>query len=182
MKKESVSRLKVEGKIYEDAQDMAEVMNNSFRLVFTVEGEFDAGSNKLVRNILSTVPVSYEEILKMMEELEVNKATGPDGVSNWILKECREQLADKIHSQVVTSLSQGRVPKDWKRANITPIYKRGNKENLLNYKPVSLTSVVGKLCKRTIKKRWMEHLERDKVLVNCQFGFRRGRSCSFIQG
>ncbi len=87
-KKEGVSRLKVEGKIYEDAQDM--VMNNSFRSVFTVEGEFDAGRDKLVRNILNTVPVSYEEILKMMEELDVNKASGPDGVSNWIMKECSE--------------------------------------------------------------------------------------------
>ncbi len=43
---------------------------------------------------------------------------------------------------------------------------------------MSLTSAVGKVCERTIKERWMEHLERDKVLVNCQFGFRRGRSCS----
>ncbi len=51
-----------------------------------------------MRNILSTVPVSYKEILKMMEELDVNRASGPDGVLNWILKECREQLADKIQS------------------------------------------------------------------------------------
>ncbi len=63
-----------------------------------MEGEFDAGRGKLVRNILSTVPASYEEILQIMEELDVNKATGPDGVSNWILKVCREQLADKIQS------------------------------------------------------------------------------------
>ncbi len=117
-----------------------------------MEGEFDAGRDKLVRNILSTVLVSYEEILKMMEEHDVNKATGPDGVSNWILKECREQLADKIHSLVVTSLSQGRVPKYWKRANITKIYKGGNKENPLNYRPMSLISAVGKVCERTIEK------------------------------
>ncbi len=99
-------------------------MNNSFRSVFTVEGEFDAGRDKLVRNILSTVPVSYEEILKMMKELDVNKATGLDGVSNWILKECSEQLAYKIHSLVVTSLSQGRVPKDWKSKYYTSIQRK----------------------------------------------------------
>ncbi len=140
-KTEGVLRLEVEGKVYQDALDMEEVMNKSFRSVFIVEGEFDAGRDKLMRNILSTVPVSYEEILKMMEELDVSKATGPDGASNWILKESREQLADKIHSLVVTSLSQGRVPKDWKRENITPIYKGGNKENPLNCRPVSLTNV-----------------------------------------
>ncbi len=138
---------------------------------------FDAGRDELVRNILSTVPVSYEEILKMKEQLDVNKATGPDGVSNWILKECTEQLADKIHSLVVTSLPQGRVPKDCNTPNTTPIFKGGNKENSQNYRPVPLTHVLGKLCERTIKKRWMEHLRRDKVLINCQFGFKR-RSCS----
>ncbi len=88
---------------------IVEVINNSFRLLFTVEGEFDTGRDKLVRYILSAVPVSYEEILKMMEELEVIKASDPDGVPNKILKECTEQLPDKIHSLVVTSLSQGRV-------------------------------------------------------------------------
>ncbi len=55
-----MKELKVEGKIYEDPLDMVEVMNKSFRLVFTEEGEFDAGRDKLVRNILSAVPVSYE--------------------------------------------------------------------------------------------------------------------------
>ncbi len=61
---------------------------------------------------------------------------------------------------MVTSLSQGRVPKDGKRANITPIFKGGYKENPLKHRPVSLTSVVGKLCERKIKEGWMEHLER----------------------
>ncbi len=61
-KKEGVSRLKVEGKIYENAQDMVDVMKNSFRLVFTVEGEFGAGRDNLVGNILSTVPFNYDEI------------------------------------------------------------------------------------------------------------------------
>ena len=48
----------------------------------------------------------------------------------------------------------------------------------LNYRPVSLTSIVGKIYERVIKERWMEHLERHKVLTNSQFGFRKGRSCS----
>ena len=69
------------------------------------------------------------------------------------------------------------MPKDWKRANITPIFKGGSKENPLNYRPMSLSSVMGKMCERVIKVRWMEHLERHKVLTNCQFGFRKGRSC-----
>ena len=127
---------------------------------------------------LNGVEVSKKEIMRLMENLDVNKAPGPDGISTWILKECREQLAEKIHNLVKTSLEQGRVPKEWKRANIVPIYKGGRREDPLNYRPVSLTSVVGKLCEKVIKEAWMEHLERNNILTDCQFGFRRGRSCS----
>ena len=116
--------------------------------------------------------------MRLRENLDMNKAPGPDGISNWILKECREQLANRIHSLVKISLLQGKVLKDWKRANIVPIYKGGNREDPLNFRPVSLTSVVGKLCEKIIKDAWMEHLESSNVLTNCQFGFRRGRSCS----
>lgn len=90
--------------------------------------------------------VEQEEVLKLMKKLDTNKAPGPDGISNWILKECCNQLVDKIHCLIRLSLMQGKIPKDWKRANIVPIFKGGNRENPLNYRPVSLLSVVGKLC------------------------------------
>ena len=118
-------------------------MNRRFQSVFTEEGDFDLEEGQQARNGLMEVVVRREEVIKLMENLEENKAPGPDGVSNWILKECRYQLIDKIFKLVKLSLSQGRVPNDWKRANIVPIYKGGSRENPLNYKPVSLTSVVG---------------------------------------
>ena len=68
-----------------------------------------------------------EEIKNMMGCLEVRKAVGPDGVSGWILRECREQLAEKVCEVIDASLREGVVPQDWKRANIVPIYKTGNK-------------------------------------------------------
>ena len=58
-------------------------------------------------------------------------------MSNWILRECRDQLADKLHAALERSLEEGKVPNDWKRAIIVPIYKGGNKEDPLNYRPVS---------------------------------------------
>ncbi len=50
-------------------------------------------------------------------------------------------------------ISEGRVPVDWKRANIAPIFKGGRKEDPLNYRPVSLTSLVAKICEKIIKVR-----------------------------
>ena len=58
-----------------------------------------------------------------------------------------------------------------------PIYKNGNKEKTLNYRPVSLTSIVCKICEKVIKKQWIEYLEREGIITDRQFGFRTGRSC-----
>ncbi len=91
---------------------------------------------------LERVQTSTEEITKLLEELDVRKSGRPDGISYWVLKECKQQLADKLGNLINISLSQGRIPMDWKRANIVPIFKGGNKEDPLNYRPVSLTSVV----------------------------------------
>ena len=81
-----------------------------------------------------------------MENQDVRKVPGPDGVSNWIIKECSNQIAGKLHSIIENSLKESRVPLDWKITNIVPIYKGEDKEEPINYRPVSLTSVVAKIC------------------------------------
>ena len=112
-----------------------------------------------------------------MEELEDGKAMGPDGVSGSILKACREELVVPIYDIIQYSLASGTVPVEWKRADVVPIYKSGKKEGPLNYRPVSLTSVVCKMCERVFKSQWTEFLERRELISNKQFGFRKGRSC-----
>ncbi len=51
-----------------------------------------------------------------MEELEKRKATGPDSVSGFILKECRKQFTEPVYVTIKCSLSTGRMPEEWKRA------------------------------------------------------------------
>ena len=68
-----------------------------------------------------------------------------------MLKECKDQLIDAIVDIVGTSLGTGKVPKEWKRAEVIPIYKNGSKMEPLNYRPVSLTSILCKICEETIK-------------------------------
>ena len=102
---------------------------------------------------------------------------GPDGVACWMLRECKDQLLEPIWEIINSSLEEGRVPKEWKRANIVPIFKGGTKTEPLNYRPVSLTSVVGKLCETVIKEKWVKYLEENEVITNKQFGFRQGKSC-----
>jgi hypothetical protein len=69
------------------------------------------------------------------------------------------------------------MPEDWKRANITAIFKKGAKNNPGNYRPVSLTSQVGKLCEKIIKDEVVKHLESNKLITDSQHGFRNKKSC-----
>ena len=76
-----------------------------------------------------------------------------------------------------TSLDQGLVPSDWRLADIVPLYKKGDKMQAGNYRPVSLTSITCKLLEHIIHSNIMDHFDRFNVLNNSQHGFRKKRSC-----
>uniref|UniRef100_K7F0Y4 Reverse transcriptase domain-containing protein n=1 Tax=Pelodiscus sinensis TaxID=13735 RepID=K7F0Y4_PELSI len=69
------------------------------------------------------------------------------------------------------------VPNDWKVANVTPIFKRGSRGDPGNYRPVSLTSVPGKLVETIVKNKIVKHVEEHNLLDKSQHGFCKGKSC-----
>ena len=69
------------------------------------------------------------------------------------------------------------VPVDWKTANVTPIYKKGQKEEPGNYRSVSLTSVPGKVMEQVILSAITWHVQDNQVIGPSQHGFMKGRSC-----
>ena len=81
-----------------------------------------------------------------------------------------------LASIVETSNKTGLLPEDWKCANITAIYKKGNKKVAGNYRPISLTSIVCKLMETLVREEIIEHMKRNKLFSKKQFGFLSGRS------
>ena len=69
------------------------------------------------------------------------------------------------------------MPKDWRKANVTPIFKKGKKEDPGNYRPVSLTSIPGKLIEQFILEIIIKQVEEKKVIRSSQHGFTKGKSC-----
>lgn len=77
------------------------------------------------------------------------------------------------------SLLMSSLPSGWKLANVVPVFKgSGKRNNLENYRPISLTSIIGKLLESIIYQKLNRFLEDNSAIPISQFGFREGRSCT----
>ena len=113
---------------------------------------------------------------KLQRNINPSKALGPDNILNRRLKQCAKQLAPPLAIIFQNSIDTGVLPKDWLNANISSIYKEGDKHSAENYRPVSLTSVPCKLLEHSICRNMMNHLEKHNILTSLNHGFRSGYS------
>ena len=121
--------------------------------------------------------ISIKGVHKLLSNLKPFKATGPDGLPPFILKELAYELAPAFTLLFEASLSQGTLPSDWTSAFVAPIFKKGDPLQVSNYRPVSLTSVPSKVMEHIVCSHIMKHLEKHRVLCDNQHGFRKFRSC-----
>ena len=77
----------------------------------------------------------------------------------------------------VVSLNTGVVPRDWRCANVSPVYKKGEKYIAENYRPISLTCICCKLMEHIVTSHIMSHADNNSILYPLQHGFRSKRSC-----
>ena len=96
------------------------------------------------------VLISEEDVYESLCKIDTSKPCGPDEVSGHLLREGAPWLAGPLTKLFQLSLSQGCLPSDWTSANITPVFKKGNKHFLSNYRPISLTCLVVKLLERLV--------------------------------
>ena len=100
-----------------------------------------------------------------------------DGISPKILKETVEQISTPLAHVFNMSLKEGIVPFEWKEANIIPLFKKGSRNKSVNYRPVSLTSVICKLLETIIRDHMMDFLIKHKLINPSQHGFLKAKSC-----
>lgn len=128
-------------------------------------------------NYVSDVFFTPEDVRKLLLKINPNKAMGPDDIHPRVLKELADCIYFPLFCIFRMSLDSGVVPEMWKLANVTPIFKKGDKLTTENYRPVSLTSQVCKLCEKLVRERIVNFFESNNIFCNEQHGFRKGRSC-----
>ena len=101
---------------------------------------------------------------------------GPDSIHGKILKNCAVSLAYRLFLLFRISYNTGCIPREWKLAHVVPVHKKGPKENIENYRPISLTSLVMKTFERILKEEIL--LKTSHLLDNRQHGFLSKKSCT----
>ena len=120
--------------------------------------------------------VTVPGVIKQLQSLKPNKASGPDEILPWFLKDYAVEIGPILTAIYQTSIDAGHVPSKWKHANVCVVFKNGEKSYPANYRPISLTCISSKVLEHIIHSHIMKHLERHAILTDVQQGFRAKRS------
>ena len=175
----SIPPLEYGNKIYTNESDKANIFNKYFQSQ-TILDETNAvppdiappDLNSELTNIVLT-PLEVESVLKT---LTVGKASGPNGLSNRVLKELSVQLSIRFCSLFNQSLQTGFLPSFYKEANVCPVPKKGYLSVVSNHRPISLLNAEAKVFERLVFKYLFNHLRDNNLLSSLQSGFIPGDS------
>ena len=126
---------------------------------------------------MPNVEIKEEGVLKQLNQLNVHKSTGPDGLSPYLLKMLAPSISPRLTRIFKQSLALNENPEDWKIQFIAPILKpRKEKTEASSYRPIAITSVCSKILEHIIYSQTMDHLDHFKILSSLQHGYRNGAS------
>ena len=132
---------------------------------------------KVDNNVSFTIPeINIAFVRKYILNLDISKSTGLDDIGRRILKLFYDIISPSITFLINKSLSLGIFPNVWKTANIIPIHKTGPKEDVNNYRPISILPTVSKIMEKWIHLKFINYLNDNKLLQEKQSGFIAGHS------
>ena len=166
-------------RVIKDSIEKALLFNDYFCSVYEIENA-DAvlPSLDVFQDVkfIDNISISTQEIKMLLKIVDVSRACGYDGIGNKILKICADNITNPLCHIINESLSQGVFPSMWKFANVIPIFKKNDRQDKLNYRPLSLLTCLSKICEKIVLIRLYHFLLEIKFLTPFQSGFRPGDS------
>lgn len=170
-----------EGIITQDPLEVATIMNNYFASVFTKDDPskpLPQLPSRTYQSPLENVPITEQIVEQAVLKINSNKSPGPDNIHPNLIVKTIKELKRPLTLIYRKSLQEGTLPNQWKKANVSPIYKKGSRKDPGNYRPISLTSVPSKILQRIIRDAIIKHMVTKQIFTKEQHGFRHGRSCT----
>ena len=168
------------------------LINNKLQSGFKIKANyfsifFASESTPLINNstvpnsiqYVSTATFSFNEevILKFINVLSINRAHGIHDISIWMIKLCSKSVVKPLSIIFKNCIDTGTFPDIWKRSDIIPVHKKGDKQIVDNYRPVSLLPIFGKILEKPLFNSIMDFLEENNLLNSNQSGFMLNDSC-----
>jgi hypothetical protein len=155
-------------------QDTADCLASFFRSVYVNDTAqtiipIPAGSSS--KNALQDIDFPISAIKEELQRLKDSSSPGPDGIGCKVLKANAETLAKPLHHLFSCSFSKSALPSTWKLASVSPIFKKGDKTCVENYRPISLTCICCKIMEKLIHKPMLTFLQKGNVIPDEQHGF-----------
>jgi hypothetical protein len=141
-----------------DPVDKACAFNKYFASIFSTWNKEYPPLETYTDDNLGSIRIDVNQVQTELQKLDVTKAPGPDGIPTYLLKTCANEIAPLLTEIYNNSLSTSKLPTEWKRANITPVYKKGDKLDTNNYRPISLLPIVSKVLERCIYNNIIDHI------------------------
>ncbi|CAH1230673.1 VKORC1L1 [Branchiostoma lanceolatum] len=162
---------------------MAEEFNQYFSSCATkLASDIPASDDDPLRHVPESTttfclhPVEETKVLSELLKLKTKKSTGLDKIPAKLLKDSAPVIVKPLTHIFNLSMSMGEVPNDWKMARVSPIHKAGKRDNVSNYRPVSVLNVASKVMERIVHNQISHFMDRNGLLTAHQSGFRKHHS------
>ena len=177
----TINKMCFEGKYITIDQDIANHMNSYFcEIGEKLQGvipnsgyDYNRYLPIRVENTFFLSPTNINEILNEIKKLNQRKSCGPDGIGAKVIKLCPMIVAENLCLIYNKAIEIGKYPMALKVAKVIALFKKGDKNQPNNYRPISLLSCFNKIFEKLLCKRLVKFLEVNRILFEYQYGFRK---------
>ena len=163
------------GKFRTEPVDKGNLFNEHFYLQFSQTSNYNLDID-FRNDPFADFKIDHRQLRKILATINPHKSMGPDNISGFVIKNCAVSIAYPLSLLFNLSFNTGQLPEEWKLANIVPVFKKGDRSCVENYRPISLTCIVSKIFEKCLRDSILDHCK-NKLHDN-QHGFLPNKSCN----
>lgn len=160
-----------DNRLYTSDEDKANLMNTTFQKVFTQDNGMPVTTSTKQCPMMEDFEILATDIHIAIANLKNKICRTPENIPPYFIKKIMKPITRPLLYIFNTSLKYNIIPYQWKQAFIIPVYKKGDKNNSSNYRPISLTSTLSRIMESILYTKILEHLLSSNLISHHQFGF-----------
>ena len=164
----------LDDKVDDSWYGIAGLFNEYFNSVYSEASTYNQYDSVDPPQFFSDFSFTPKDVYDLLMDLDVSKAFGIDGIPNYVLKRCAPSIYVHVHHLFSECISNSYIPSEWKTHKIVPVYKKGDRSSVRNYRPISLLCCISKVLESIVFNNLYDFIEPS--LSKFQFGFSKNRS------